>query len=165
MTLTPQQKLFKQQKTNLNTTISRLKGQFSFHNIHTWNDVYRIVGYSSEYVQKNFSNESLAVTFPELKQFCAKLEADLEIAINKQTIQSNDKTTTKENDNKNILVSNQSEIESNSSTQRYAEEIQEDTKEIKFKLPPSPNESQTLSLYYFQKDAAAKLLKGYGIIK
>lgn len=155
-------KLLKSQRTNLHTTINRLKAQFSFGNIKCWNDVYKIVGYSDEYVTRNFNNGNQQVIITDLRLFFKKLEDDLE--------RSQSYGKTEQEQIKPVLPeSRSSSIQSVLPILHKSEGLQETNPKQKneeekiINLPPSPNEKAFL--YWFQKNAAAKILQGYGVIK
>ena len=119
MTLTPEQKLHKQQKANLLTTVNRLKSQFSFGNIKTWNDVYRIVGYSSEYIQKNYNEKvDKPVTITDLRSFIDKLNKDLEELQNRKVEDERTKLDiqSKGNTERSISISQEDDKEGSKET-------------------------------------------------
>ena len=67
----------KRQRLVIKGTTNRLLQNFSLKNIQTWGDVYKTVGYDDTYI-KSQSNSALGLTYPELKQYCANLEAKFE---------------------------------------------------------------------------------------
>lgn len=165
MAITPEQKLHKQQKANLLTTVNRLKSQFSFGNIKTWNDVYRIVGYSSEYIQKNYNEKvDKPVTITYLRSFIDKLNKDLEELQNRKVEDVKQIPPIVVEELSQTGDVNNTVKQSNEDSSRVQEISHKTaTTETKSSLPPSPQENQKLSLYYFQKEAALKILQGYEI--
>lgn len=77
------EKLNKQKRSIINKTCNRLRMDFSFGHIKTWQDIYRITGYDTEYISRTFETEQpkQSVTIADINSWCKKLHDELESSI------------------------------------------------------------------------------------
>lgn len=77
------EKAERQQRGVILGITNKLKSQFSFGNVKTWADVYRITGYDADYIASHFAPDECIkpVTIADVRSWCKKLEDELELTI------------------------------------------------------------------------------------
>jgi hypothetical protein len=151
MTLKEQQTIEKRQRLVIKGTVNRLKSRFSLQQIKTWTDVWKMSGYSDEWINS--------------KPYCKKLEDDFEQQLkDKYAIKE---VEVKEVTAKQVLSITSTVTDSNGDVLdilrplKGAKELQE-VPEAEFNnsnnygLQPSPKEKAFL--YWFQAKAAKETL-------
>ena len=161
-----QQKQEKQQRAALQHVCNKLTSNFSFKLIKTWRDVYVMVGIDTKTIAATYQNADVAITFPELKAYCAELKSTLESSIAGRVAAAGGdlpkpapvlKTTDliiDESAPKSTVAA--PPVVSLPMETQLTNKLDED-----YGLVPSPNEK--VFLYWFQKKCCAELLRGFGI--
>ena len=176
--MTPEQqkvidKSNKKRRDSLSQTVRRLRMQFSFKNVKSYGDAYRVIGYSPDHIATLPNKPEEPLDGYKLDELVAKLESDLESIIQKeqderdgklkaivesctprvkQGLQERGRTTTE-----SISVSLPTSF--TPPKQEVKGTVQDDsgyTNSNNYGLTESPNEKAFL--YYFQKKAAAEAL-------
>jgi hypothetical protein len=164
MTLKEQQTIEKRQRLVIKGTVNRLKSRFSLQQIKTWTDVWKMSGYSDEWINSK-PNKLELLDFNQLKTYCKKLEDDFEQQLkDKYAIKE---VEVKEVTAKQVLSITSTVTDSNGDVLdilrplKGAKELQE-VPEAEFNnsnnygLQPSPKEKAFL--YWFQAKAAKETL-------
>lgn len=156
MKMTEQQKQEKRQRDALTHVCNKLMSSFSFGKIKTWRDVYVTSGLDSATITSTYTNSDNVVTFPELKKYCDGLKAKLEESIKARNETVTFKPEDLVSENGKVKIVECGMVDKIPTEPQLTKDLDED-----YGLVPSPNERAFL--YWFQKKAAAELLKGFGV--
>jgi hypothetical protein len=149
--LTDEQKVQKRLRDQLRIQHNRVMGAWSFGQLKTWGDVLTKIGYAPELIAS--ASEVLCghkttdkLELPALKDYLQKQVYELEKKISK--VEVSPVTSTPEPVHNSVGNSSDSKVDEKTDDKNYG-------------LKPSPNEKAFL--YWFQKKAAAEILKGIGL--
>lgn len=84
--LTQEEKLKNKKRSNLKLLHNSILSAWSLHQLTTWHDVYKKLGYDERYIASNFTPEHLraALVFPELKSYLERIKNELEAQLEKE---------------------------------------------------------------------------------
>ena len=165
-----EEKQNKRQRAALQHVCNKLTSNFSFKLIKTWRDVYVMVGIDTKTIAATYQNADVAITFPELKAYCAELKSTLESSIAGRVAAAGGDLPKPAPKPAPVLKTTDLIIDESAPKSTVAAppvvslpmETQLTNKlDEDYGLVPSPNEKAFL--YWFQKKATAELLRGFGI--
>ena len=161
-----QQKQEKQQRAALQHVCNKLTSNFSFKLIKTWRDVYTMVGIDIKTIAATYQNADVAITFPELKAYCAELKSTLESSIAGRVAAAGGDLPKPAPKPAPVLKTTDLLIDESAPKPTVVMPLPVETQltnklDEDYGLVPSPNEKAFL--YWFQKKATADLLRGFGI--
>ena len=78
LSLTPEEKANNKRRKEQEFQQNRILSDWNFGNITKWEDVYKLYGYSPEYIQQHYSTKKGPLTFPELKAFLQEKKEKLD---------------------------------------------------------------------------------------